>query len=126
MNQQASKIIKEAEEQFSIWRSTRKRREPIPNNLWNLAYEVADHIGDSKACILLKLNHTRFKERKSQDFGLSSKQQKFIEVPTQSISRSTSEAVLIKESSSGTLTICLQQVESDYLAQLAQMLLVSQ
>ncbi len=124
MNQQTTEAIKKAEEQFSIWRATRQHSEAIPDHLWHLAYEVAKHIGDSKACALLRLNHTRFKERRPQKLGSSRNRQEFIEVSSPPIPYPSGEVVLEMESPSGKLIIRLLNAEADYLAKLARMLLV--
>jgi hypothetical protein len=58
--------IEEIQEQFILWRNNRRRREPVPDALWEAAVSLAEDYSIGHICKVLGLNHRQFK-RKIQD-----------------------------------------------------------
>jgi len=55
--------LKEAQERFAQWRSSQKGRRPIPEELWQLAAELAGQHGVFRTAQVLRLDYTRLKQR---------------------------------------------------------------
>ena len=55
--------LKEAQERFTQWRSSQSGRRPIPEELWQLAAELAGEHGVFRTAQVLRLDYTRLKQR---------------------------------------------------------------
>ncbi|MBW2710251.1 MAG: hypothetical protein JRD04_13555 [Deltaproteobacteria bacterium] len=55
--------LEKAQEQFTIWRKTRKKRGSIPEKLWNVAISLAETYTIHQISKGLNLNHTVLKDR---------------------------------------------------------------
>ncbi|MBF0196317.1 MAG: hypothetical protein HQL32_01335, partial [Planctomycetes bacterium] len=65
MNTEIESHITQAVEYFKLWRSQRKGKSPIPEELWEEAVSLARLIGLNKASKALGLNHKSLKEHLS-------------------------------------------------------------
>jgi len=55
--------LEKAQDQFTIWRKTRKKRGSIPEKLWNVAISLAESYSVHQISKGLHLNHTALKDR---------------------------------------------------------------
>ena len=55
--------LEEIREQFISWRSSRSRREPIPEALWESAVSLAGEHSIGRICRVLSLSHSDLKRR---------------------------------------------------------------
>jgi len=73
MNQECVKAIKpsieEVRRRFETWRETRKKRKPIPKDLWQAAVELTEHYPTHMVSKTLRLNHTDLKKRMHERAG---------------------------------------------------------
>jgi len=76
--------LEKAQEQFTIWRKTRKKRGSIPEKLWNVAISLAETYTIHQISKGLNLNHTVLKDRVEATRMMPSgelNQPTFIELP---------------------------------------------
>jgi hypothetical protein len=91
--------IEEIQEQFILWRNNRRRRGPVPEQLWEAAVSLAEDYSIGHICKVLGLNHRQLK-RKIQDHRVNRHPQEgrschFVEL---AVSEPESDAVSIPES----------------------------
>ena len=55
--------LEEIQEQFIAWRSSRSRREPIPDALWESAVSLAEDYSIGRISRVLSLSHSDLKRR---------------------------------------------------------------
>ena len=55
--------LKQAQEQFEHWRQSRKKRGPIPDELWELAVSLYPNYSLYRISKVLRLNYTDLKHR---------------------------------------------------------------
>ena len=55
--------LEKAQDQFAIWRKTRKKRGSIPEKLWNVAISLSESYTVHQISKGLHLNHTVLKDR---------------------------------------------------------------
>ena len=76
--------LEKAQDQFTIWRKTRKKRGSIPEKLWNVATSLAESYTVHQISKGLHLNHTVLKDRVEATRMMPSEkptQPTFIELP---------------------------------------------
>ena len=76
--------LEKAQDQFAIWRKTRKKRGSIPEKLWNVAISLAETYTVHQISKGLHLNHTALKDRVETRRVMSSGEPNlptFIELP---------------------------------------------
>ena len=76
--------LEKAQDQFTIWRKTRKKRGPIPERLWDIAISLAEANTVHQISKGLNLNHTVLKDRVEARRVIPSEepnQPTFIELP---------------------------------------------
>lgn len=54
--------LKSVVRQFEHWRSTRKKRERIPDTLWKLVAPLMSQYGHNEIAIALRMNHDQLKK----------------------------------------------------------------
>jgi hypothetical protein len=55
--------IEEIQKQFIAWRNNRRCREPVPDELWELAVSLAEDYSIGQICKVLGLNHRQLKRK---------------------------------------------------------------
>jgi hypothetical protein len=65
--------IEEVQEQFILWRSTRRCRGPVPEQLWEAAVRLAEDYSIGQICKVLGLNNRQLKRRALVQFDVSLK-----------------------------------------------------
>lgn len=81
--------------QFEHWRSTRKKRERIPDTLWGLVAPLMNQYGHNEIAIALRVNHGQLKKYALP--LMSHKQPKsttFVEYPLPMVTSSSGNCVL--------------------------------
>ncbi|MBN1227639.1 MAG: hypothetical protein JXA79_11660 [Deltaproteobacteria bacterium] len=61
--------LKEIQKQFEDWRSTRQKREPIPEALWEAAVGAAQYNPVGRVSRVLRLDHRKLKKRIRARYG---------------------------------------------------------
>jgi hypothetical protein len=59
----SSTALEQVKERFAQWRQNRKVKEPVPDELWQAAIELAKEYSVTKIVKTLSLTHSDFKER---------------------------------------------------------------
>lgn len=91
--------IEEIQAQFIAWRNNRKCREPVPDELWELAVRLAEDYSIGQICKVLGLNHRQLKRKVQAHSGNGYQEEgrscHFVELE---VSKSGSEAISKPES----------------------------
>ena len=96
--------LESAVSQFEYWRSTRKKRERIPDTLWKLVAPLMSQYGHNEIAIALRVNHDQLKKYALP--LLSHKQPKsttFVEYPLPMTISSSGNCVLEFECQNGSM-----------------------
>lgn len=59
-------MVESALKKFQHWRDTRKRRSPVPEDLWDEAVGLTNHYPIHKVSAVLRVNYMTLKKRSSQ------------------------------------------------------------
>lgn len=113
--------LEEAKARFEVWRQNRKGKEPIPDELWATAAEIARKEGVSRTSTELRVEWNHLKRRMAAAVGASPKPAlpTFVElVPPRA--ESLPECIIELEGRRGKLRIQLKNAPASYLATLSR------
>lgn len=104
--------LEDVQNQFAMWRETRKSRKPIPKELWEAAAALCDDYTINQISKALHLNHTVLKKRiesiKGGCLSQTVSQPTFIELDLHK-SKFPAECIVEMEKMSGTkMRICFK------------------
>jgi len=102
--------LEEAKQRFSVWRSQKKYvREPIPEELWDLALELSSSYGQSTVAYQLNINPRSLRHRcpsSPSQISLSSEPSPgFVELSLSSVSSISCQRIEIERNDGHRLTL---------------------
>lgn len=91
--------IEDVRKQLEAWRQTKRKRTPIPSDLWEAAASLCDHLSVNQVARTFHLNHTKLKTCVEQRKENVNTPPTFMELPI--ISSLTAECVVKMENRYG-------------------------
>ena len=99
--------VERVRRQFDVWRSVKKQRDRIPEQLWEAAVDAARRHGVHSVCRAVKLEHAALSRRVQATAGKESNATAFIELEA-SASGSVGCIVELEKSNGTRMRICVQ------------------
>ena len=98
-----------AEREFAKWRKKRRRGGRIPEELWQLAVELASQHGVARTSTSLRLGYyalkERLEEREEGDIKKTGHGDAFVELPMPAVAESTACSIELRDAAGTQLTL---------------------